>query len=1009
MASSITESSQRWTLIGPQPTYDGFSGRVTAIAINPLDPNTVYLGGAEGGVWKTTDGGARWKPLTDFQPALAIGSLAIDPSNPNVIYAGTGEANFNGDSYFGMGVLKSTDAGVTWTLLDSTDFEYLSIGSLAINPANTQVLLAAASFGGVFRSTDGGQTWTNVLQGLSTGVVISPKGDKAYAAMVSFGGASGIYQSADSGVTWTISNGSGANTIQVPTDAFRITLAMAPSAPGTLFAGLVVSTSTASPLAAFYKTTDGGATWTLIPGQGYCENQCWYNNVLAVSPVDPNRLIGGGVRLKESTDGGATWTAAAAAYVHVDQHAVAFTPDGSKVFIGNDGGVWSSATTGGPYGWTELNDTLALTQFYAGISIQPGNPAISLGGTQDNGTLTYSGIQWQYLSCGDGAATAIDPINHNNVYISCAGVTPGRGVIGRSSAGGAAGSFRIADAGISAIEGVPFPPYLTIDPTNPQNLYFTGNQHIYQTTDNAGNWTAISPDVTGGALWPCAIAVAPSDSNTVYSGSCDGAAHVSHNALSGTASTWQDISSGLPGQAITHITVDPSSPLKAYATISGFQAGHVFVTPDGGQSWTDIAGNLPDLPASDLVIDPELPGTLYVATDAGVFWTNTAGKVWSAIGSGLPQAAVLSLAFERTSRTLRAATHGRSVWDLQVPLQGLHLIPAISSVSPTQLPLNGANATLTVNGSNFTSASNVMINGTSHPTTFVSASQLTAVPATTELSQDELLTITVFTPGPGGGVSPSAYVKVGPNPAVFPNGFLNAASYLSGAAPGSITAVFGANLALDQALFQTVPLPTVLAGASLVASDPVTAFSGSAPVFYAAPGQMNVQIPWESVPFDDLSFTPFVGNTRGPAVEIAIQNFAPGIFTADQSGKGQGSITNALTGQLAAPSGMVANAEPVKHGDYISIYCTGLGWVDNPPPDGAPAPATSLVKTIVWPIVTIGAAPATVTFSGLAPGFIGLNQINAQIPKTAPTGDAVPLTISDGAGHISNTVTIAIQ
>ena len=206
-----------------------------------------------------------------------------------------------------------------------------------------------------------------------------------------------------------------------------------------------------------------------------------------------------------------------------------------------------------------------------------------------------------------------------------------------------------------------------------------------------------------------------------------------------------------------------------------------------------------------------------------------------------------------------------------------------------------------------------------------------------------------------------------------------------------------------------VPTSPTLAGASLAVSQSGTGFSNDAPLFYASGGQLNIQIPWEARPFDTITVTPTVNGVKGDAVKVNIQFFAPGIFTVDQSGKGQGAVTNALTGQLAAPAAKYPNSQPVKRGGYLSIYCTGLGPVDNPSADGAAASAKPLANTVITPTVTIGTVTATVTFSGLAPGYIGLNQVNVQVPQTAPTGDAVPLSISDGFGGVSNTVTVAIQ
>lgn len=1010
-AANVTAASGQWTLAGPQPTAEGYSGRVTAIAVDPRDNNTVYIGGAEGGVWKTTDGGSNWKPLTDLQPTLAIGSLAIDPSNPDTVYAGTGEANFNYDAYNGMGVLKSTDSGRTWTLLGSDIFQQANIGSLAVCPADGKVLLAATPFG-LFRSADAGVTWNVAMSDMANSVLFDPSnGATAYAAIIGFGDTTGVYKSLDSGKTWTLSNGAGVSALQLPKQTFRLTLTLAPSAPSTLYLGVDSTTGRPSPLAAFYKSTDAGGSWTQIPGQAYCADQCWYNNVLAVSPVDPNLLLGGGVGLEFSINGGTSWNFTGRYSLHADQHAIAFTKDGSRVYVGNDGGVWTAPTAGGLFVWSNLNATLALTQFYKGLSIKPGDPSLSFGGTQDNGSLVFSAAQWQAVGCGDGAATAIDPVSTQNVYIACGGLEPGLGVVQKSSLGGSPGTFQSRDGGISASEGVPFIPYLTIDPSNPQNLYFTGNQHIYQSTNGAGYWTAISPDVTSGGLWPCAIAVAPGDSNTVYTGSCDGVAKVTRNALSGSASKWEDISAGLPGMAITHVAVDTSSPLKAFATTSGFFGGHVFLTQDGGHSWTGISGNLPDTPVNELLIDPDLEGTLYVATDSGVFWTNSTGKTWTALDAGLPHAAVLSLAFEHSSRTLRAATHGRSVWDLVMPLQQLNLIPVLDSTEPLQIPLNFASQAVTLHGTHFASNSVVLWNGQPRATTFVSSEALTVLPQPPDVAADGLVSLTVYTPGPGGGTSLPVFIKVGPNPAVYPDGFLNAGSYLAGigAAPGAIMAVFGVGLAAGPAAFQSLPLPVSLSDASLAVADPVYGFSSSAPLFYVSGGQMNVQIPWEAQPYSTVSLTPTFKGAQGTPVNLKIQYFAPGIFTFDQTGKGQGSITDAITGKLAAPSSKYPGAQPVSRGGYLAIYCTGLGPVANGPADGAPAPVSPLSSTYAQPVVTIGTVQGKVTFSGLAPGYVGLNQVNVQVPQDAPTGDAVSLTISDGMGTISNTVTIAIQ
>ncbi|HEV2444669.1 MAG TPA: hypothetical protein VGS58_02050, partial [Candidatus Sulfopaludibacter sp.] len=237
--------SANWTLIGPKPTSAGSnnvtSGRVNAIAIDPRDNNVVYIGAAEGGVWKTTDGGAAWTPLTDSQASLASGAIAIDPAHPDTVYAGTGEENFAQDSYYGAGILKSTDGGATWTNIPGP-FASLRdhIGAIAIQPGNTNVLLCASQ-NGLWRSADGAQTWISVMTGSAISVVFDPtNGSSAYATIgsifTSSNARNGVYHSTDGGVTWQSSNGSGPAALPASSAMGRIALAMAPSNPAVIYA-----------------------------------------------------------------------------------------------------------------------------------------------------------------------------------------------------------------------------------------------------------------------------------------------------------------------------------------------------------------------------------------------------------------------------------------------------------------------------------------------------------------------------------------------------------------------------------------------------------------------------------------------------------------------------------------------------------------------------------------------------------------------------------------------------
>jgi photosystem II stability/assembly factor-like uncharacterized protein len=210
---ALTTDSTNWKLIGPKPTDPGLSntsGRINAVAIDPRDSNVVYIGAAEGGVWKTIDGGKNWAPLTDDQPSLANGGIALDPQNPDIVYVGTGEENFVQDAYYGAGILKSTDGGNTWTNIVGP-FLNDYIGAIAVHPQNSDIIVCASSVG-IWQSKDAGQTWTRTLTGVGISVVFEPNnGDSVWATLGLYSGSSrnGVYHSTNGGATWTLSNGTG--------------------------------------------------------------------------------------------------------------------------------------------------------------------------------------------------------------------------------------------------------------------------------------------------------------------------------------------------------------------------------------------------------------------------------------------------------------------------------------------------------------------------------------------------------------------------------------------------------------------------------------------------------------------------------------------------------------------------------------------------------------------------------------------------------------------------------
>ncbi len=703
LRATIPDNAIPWDPVGP--THIG--GRIADLAIDPHDPLTVYVGAAEGGVLKTVDGGVTWTPLSDYLETLSIGDLAIHPNDGNILYVGTGEPNGGGGSvtYGGNGVYKTTNGGVTWTNVGLEATRY--IGRVVVDPVNPDRVFVAAmgslfSTGperGVFRSTDAGATWDHVLAVTdSTGavdLVIDPTDpDRVYAAtwerirrphMRRYGGpTSAVYRSTDGGDTWAILGGG------LPSPAAvngRIGLALALSNPQVLYA---IYADQVGNFAGVYKTTNGGDTWTRTTDGAlagvYSTFGWWFGNI-RVEPTNPDRVYVLGLPFYRSTNGGASWSQNGS-NMHVDHHAMEFAPtDAGQLFYeGNDGGLYRTLNGGGT--WTKVNG-LPITQFYT-VEVDYQFPNRRYGGTQDNGTIrTLSGFpsDWAEIYGGDGFYVNVDPTNNSYVYAESQ-----YGGLGRSTNGGS--SFVSALNGISGSDRKNWSMPVVLDPTNPAVLY-CGTQRVYRTVNRASSWTAISPDLTdgipgqGGVVYSTVttIAAAPTDPLVVYAGTDDANVWVTQNGGTG----WTRIDAALPERWVTRVTVDPVSAAVTYVTLSGFRDDdplpHVFRTTDFGATWTSIASNLPEAPANDLIVDPDVPGTLYVATDVGVYETRDLGGSWAPLGLDLPNVVISALELHRPTRTLTAATYGRSLFAYDLgAAAGIETAAAAPPLAPRLLP-----------------------------------------------------------------------------------------------------------------------------------------------------------------------------------------------------------------------------------------------------------------------------------------------------------------------------------
>src|ERR1044071_3742374 len=468
----------RWVSVGPaplNPQSTPTSGRIADVAVNPRNSNHWLIGAAQGGVWETRDAGVTWTPKTDDQASLAMGAIAFAPSDTNIIYAGTGEGVNSADAYAGLGLLKSTDAGKSWQLLATSYFAKVSFKDLKVDPANSDILLAATVRGlagvssgllpspppvGIYKSIDGGITWSLKLDakiklmGGGWGIESFPDNfNQHYAAAGSvFGNPSinGVYRTIDAGENWPLVLGPWSNfTDRVE----RVELALAPSNPNILYVSTqdAVTDNNGTPggLLGVWKTTNAWAavpTWTQLPSPSGTSSRFWYNHKIIVDPANPEIVYLGEVELWRYN--GTSW-ADVTANLHSDQHTMAWV--GNRLIAGNDGGLWSS--TNGGSSWSNHNSNLAITQFYQG-SAHPLNPNFALGGSQDNGTEIWDGPRaWHSVFFGDGGYSAI-AANRPDTDWAVSSETLN---IYRTTDGGA--SFSLAPPGIDRWNGLFIAPF----------------------------------------------------------------------------------------------------------------------------------------------------------------------------------------------------------------------------------------------------------------------------------------------------------------------------------------------------------------------------------------------------------------------------------------------------------------------------------------------------------------------------------------------------------------------
>ncbi|MEO8664398.1 MAG: T9SS type A sorting domain-containing protein [Ignavibacteria bacterium] len=657
---ALSTRNNTWVNIGPTSgfyfTYGNISSRITTIKYDPNDPMTVYLGAAYGGVWKSTNGGGTWLAKTNDEVSLCSGSLAIDPANSNIVYYGTGEATYSGASYYGRGLLKSTDGGTTWTNYTAGIGSYSIFSRIVVRPGHSNELLAAlgnrsspSAPGGIYRSTDAGVTWTALVSGRCDDVVFSPDGSTAYA----IGSGTGYRISTDGGVTF--------NTSSALSPATRNHIAISKSSPNILYSAIHSGSNIS-----VFKSTNGGLNFSpASPGFDFNGGQAWYDFYMYVNPFDPNYAYVGSVDIWRTTNGGTDFQNITNGYaggnVHVDQQNMDFNPvNPDEMFCTNDGGVWKSTDRG--TSWSNLNSTLTLTQFYR-IASDPSNEDHIMGGTQDNGTQrTLGTTNWAGAFGGDGGEVCFHLTNQQYIL----GESQNNGVQ-RSQDGGS--SWFSATSGLTGSATWVAP---LLSHPDSAGIFYTARQLVFKSTDWGASWFSISSG-TNGVIRE--MGLCKSDPQIMYAAS-GGQVYRSRDR----GYTFTNVTSGLPNKTVTGIYAHPDSSEVAVLCQSGFGGGHIFKTTNGGTNWSNISGNLPDSPGNDVMIyHPGMPTSIYLAAlDVGVFLTSNYGATWAELADGLPNTVAMHLDYNEASNKLRIGTHGRGVYQIT----NLTGIPSVVSEIP---------------------------------------------------------------------------------------------------------------------------------------------------------------------------------------------------------------------------------------------------------------------------------------------------------------------------------------
>jgi photosystem II stability/assembly factor-like uncharacterized protein len=757
---ALPASFTTWTALGPAPIPNGqtsgssvpVSGRTSAIAVHPTDPDTVYAGTAQGGLWKSTNGGTNWTALFEFQfESMAIGAITIDPTDSSIVYVGTGEAALSGDSFAGKGLYIIRNANSATPTLNGPYrqdpvgmdiFSGRSIGRIVVSPLNNNTIFVCTTSGtsgnpsavpsgnglpprGIYRSTNA-QSGLPLFEFVITGsgaqdrnvvdMVMDPGDPNVLLATVIGGGSDGgIYRTADALAafptftrTRILPDGTtnGRAELSINRNGSVVTVYAAVGERSTAALGGPDCASTRAGYVT--RSVDGGLTWSapLTGSTGFCGGQCFYDISIAATQDNQTIHLGGAARggaapclvevMKRSTDGGATFVRNDNT-LHADSHSLAIAPSNQAVvYAGNDGGIWRSGDNGTT--WVSKNTIgYSATQFES-LAVHPFDRFFTIGGTQDNGTncLSPDGTTWATCQGGDGGYALIDrnALSATTMTMYHTFFNQSNSQIGfeRAADTNFAWTFRgcsgtNSNNGMTCGDAVLFYAPMEQGPGNPNTIYF-GTDRLYRSTNGGDLMTLASqaPIVSGQTV--CSIGISPLDDNVRIVGLRNGQVFATTTGSAVlTNVTGANFPPGNPNEtagrkAIGRAVIDPNNPNTAYITFSsyGLPAGQqIFKTTDlsnATPTWVPASTGMPSVPVAAFVVDPQDSNRLFAGTDIGVYQSIDGGANWDPLGVGLPRVAVFDAEISNVHRVLRIATHGRGLYEIDIPGQLLPVIRA---------------------------------------------------------------------------------------------------------------------------------------------------------------------------------------------------------------------------------------------------------------------------------------------------------------------------------------------